>query len=242
MKADAEARNLPPIYRGRWARASAEEVAAEKAKVRPGGCVYARYSLSVCMILSQCSEAAVLCCCLDAGSVVRSALRSHAGDLYRSDGMLPGSVWGETLGILSRRPELPCVLCGWRLRRARRTATASACRLIRTSSSPTGFAATCASALTRSATSWSCAAAGCPCTTSASRSTTRSCASRTSSARCAADGSFFLGMFCPSFLPLSMRPLWASVLQHHPCARADAYACSKVSAALFCTGTAVGSA
>ena len=26
MKADAEARNLPPIYRGRWARASAEEV------------------------------------------------------------------------------------------------------------------------------------------------------------------------------------------------------------------------
>ena len=33
MKADAEARNLPPVYRGRWARASAEEVEAELAKV-----------------------------------------------------------------------------------------------------------------------------------------------------------------------------------------------------------------
>ncbi len=34
MKADAEARNLPPVYRGRWARASAAEVDAELAKAR----------------------------------------------------------------------------------------------------------------------------------------------------------------------------------------------------------------
>ena len=35
MKADAERRNLPPIYRGRWARASAEDVQAELDKVAP---------------------------------------------------------------------------------------------------------------------------------------------------------------------------------------------------------------
>ena len=33
MKRDAEAKGLPPIYRGRWARASAEEVADMMAKV-----------------------------------------------------------------------------------------------------------------------------------------------------------------------------------------------------------------
>ncbi len=30
MKADAAAKNLPPIYRGKWASASAEEVQAAK--------------------------------------------------------------------------------------------------------------------------------------------------------------------------------------------------------------------
>ena len=37
MKRDAEAKGLPPIYRGRWARASAEEVADMMAQVRSGG-------------------------------------------------------------------------------------------------------------------------------------------------------------------------------------------------------------
>lgn len=32
MKRDAEAKSLPPIYRGRWARAGAEEVADMMAK------------------------------------------------------------------------------------------------------------------------------------------------------------------------------------------------------------------
>lgn len=35
MKAEAEALKLPPIYRGKWAKASAEEVAAEMAKGTP---------------------------------------------------------------------------------------------------------------------------------------------------------------------------------------------------------------
>ena len=35
MKADAERRNLPPVYRGKWARASAEDVQAEVDKVAP---------------------------------------------------------------------------------------------------------------------------------------------------------------------------------------------------------------
>ena len=34
MKAEAEAESRPPIYTGKWARASAEEVEQEKAKVR----------------------------------------------------------------------------------------------------------------------------------------------------------------------------------------------------------------
>ncbi|KAF8072358.1 Glutamate--tRNA ligase [Scenedesmus sp. PABB004] len=38
MKAEAEAQKLPPIYRGKWATASAEEVAAEMAKGTP--CCY----------------------------------------------------------------------------------------------------------------------------------------------------------------------------------------------------------
>lgn len=37
MKRDAEAKGLPPIYRGRWARASAEEVADMMAQVRNCG-------------------------------------------------------------------------------------------------------------------------------------------------------------------------------------------------------------
>lgn len=36
MKRDAEAKGLPPIYRGRWARASAEDVADMMAQVRRG--------------------------------------------------------------------------------------------------------------------------------------------------------------------------------------------------------------
>ena len=36
MKRDAEAKGLPPIYRGRWARASAEEAADMLAQVRRG--------------------------------------------------------------------------------------------------------------------------------------------------------------------------------------------------------------
>ena len=35
MKKDAEAKKLPPVYRGRWASASADEVAAELAKGTP---------------------------------------------------------------------------------------------------------------------------------------------------------------------------------------------------------------
>lgn len=35
MKAQAEAQSLPPIYRGRWASASKEEVEQELAKVAP---------------------------------------------------------------------------------------------------------------------------------------------------------------------------------------------------------------
>ncbi len=34
MKAQAEAESRPPIYTGKWARASADEVEQEKAKVR----------------------------------------------------------------------------------------------------------------------------------------------------------------------------------------------------------------
>ena len=37
MKRDAEAKSLPPIYRGRWARAGADEVANMLATVRPAG-------------------------------------------------------------------------------------------------------------------------------------------------------------------------------------------------------------
>ncbi len=37
MKRDAEAKSLPPIYRGRWARAGAAEVADMLATVRPAG-------------------------------------------------------------------------------------------------------------------------------------------------------------------------------------------------------------
>lgn len=33
MKAEAEARNLPPVYRGPWAKASREDVEAELATV-----------------------------------------------------------------------------------------------------------------------------------------------------------------------------------------------------------------
>ena len=40
MKRDAEAKGLPPIYRGRWARASAEEVSDMMAQVRHGRSSY----------------------------------------------------------------------------------------------------------------------------------------------------------------------------------------------------------
>ena len=37
MKAQAEAESRPPVYTGRWAHASAEDVEQEKAKVRAAG-------------------------------------------------------------------------------------------------------------------------------------------------------------------------------------------------------------
>lgn len=37
MKAQAEAESRPPVYTGKWAHASAEEVEQEKAKVRAAG-------------------------------------------------------------------------------------------------------------------------------------------------------------------------------------------------------------
>lgn len=47
MKRDAEAKGLPPIYRGRWARAGAEEVADMLAQVRRGGAAAAPVSLAL---------------------------------------------------------------------------------------------------------------------------------------------------------------------------------------------------